>query len=96
MLLNRLPIDKTALTCDVVRQLNAKIAKGEHPEDGVLEARGIAHTAICDSCRENFHAEVIKVRKKNEERKYSKGMIRSNIFFNRYRSIQDSTKKPLY
>lgn len=62
MLLNRLPIDKTALTCDVVRQLNAKIAKGEHPEAGVLEARVIAHTAICDSCRENFHDEVQKVR----------------------------------
>lgn len=62
MLLNRVPIDKLALTCDVVRQLNAKIARGEHPEDGILEARVIAHTALCDSCRENFHNEVLKVR----------------------------------
>ena len=54
MLLNRVPIDKTTLTCDVVKQVNAKIVRGEHPEDGIFEAMVIAHTLICDSCGANF------------------------------------------
>ncbi len=61
-MLNRVPIDKTALTCDVVRQVNAKIARGEHPEDGVFEAMVIAHTMLCESCRDHFHNEVQKVK----------------------------------
>lgn len=60
-MLNRVPIDKTTLTCEVVRQVNARIARNEHPEDGIFEAMVIAHTALCDSCREAFHAEVQKV-----------------------------------
>ena len=62
MFKNRVPIDKTTLTCDVVKQVNARIARGIHPEDGIFEAMVIAHTAICNSCRDNFHDEVQKVK----------------------------------
>jgi len=60
-MLNRVSIDKTTLTCEVVRQVNARIARNDHPEDGVYEAMVIAHTALCDSCRDAFHEEVLKV-----------------------------------
>jgi predicted anti-sigma-YlaC factor YlaD len=66
-MLNRVSIDKTTLTCEVVRQVNARIARNDHPEDGVYEAMVIAHTALCDSCRNDFHEEVLKVREEKSK-----------------------------
>ncbi len=63
------PIDKLSLPCDSVKKINADIARGKHPEDGLLEARVIAHTAMCDSCRVHFREEFLKAKKEKEEAK---------------------------
>lgn len=67
MFKDRVPIDKMALSCDVVKQINANIARNIHSEDGILEARVIAHTALCDSCRDHFNDEVKKVREEKSK-----------------------------
>jgi hypothetical protein len=61
------PIDKLSLPCDDVQRINADIARGMHPEDELLEARVIAHTVMCDSCRDHFNNEVLKAEKEKAE-----------------------------
>ncbi len=62
------PIDKLPLSCEDVQKINAQIARGEHP-GGLLEARAIAHTVMCEPCRNHFNDEVSKAEKEKVEAK---------------------------
>jgi len=50
-----IPFESIRVTCEVAQKINHEIAwERKHPEDEYLEAAVIAHTLLCETCRNIF------------------------------------------
>lgn len=47
-------IPVTGVPCETAQKINHEIVQGIHPEDGNIESAVIAHTLLCENCRNIF------------------------------------------